>query len=82
MREELPSLDEDDIKTFRQNKIDGIAFIELNDEYLRELCPVPGDRMKIKKIVQTFVEPISSLSTPKSCTLNSSKGTNSLLFTL
>ena len=51
LREELPSLDEDIIETFRQNKIDRIAFIELNDEYLRELCPILGDRMKIKKIV-------------------------------
>ena len=72
MREELPSLDEDVIETFRQNKINGIAFIELNDKYIRELCPVLGDNMKIKKIVQTCVEPISSPSTPKSCTLNSS----------
>ena len=46
LREELPSLDEDVIETFRQNKIDGIAFIEPNDEYLREVCPVLSDRMK------------------------------------
>ena len=68
-REELPSLDEYVIETFRQS---GIAFIELNDEYLRELCPVLGDHMKIKKIVQTCVQSISSPSTPKSCALNSS----------
>ena len=72
LREEFSSLVEDVIETFRQNRIDGIAFIELNNECHRELCPILGDCMKIKKIVQTCVERISSPLTPKSCTLNSS----------
>ena len=34
VRKELPSLDEDVILEILNNKIDAIAFIELNDEYL------------------------------------------------
>ena len=62
------------VGNFKQNKIDGIAFIELNDEYLWELYPghVLGDHMKIKKTVQTCIGSISFPSIPRSCTLNSS----------
>ena len=33
------------------HKIDGLTFIQLNEEYLRELAPLLGDRIKIKKLV-------------------------------
>ena len=32
-------------------KIDGEMFLVLNDEYLREVAPLLGDRLKIKKII-------------------------------
>ena len=72
VRKELPSLDEDVIGNFKQDKIDGIAFMELDGDYLWELHPVLGDHMKIKKLVRTSVEFTSFPSIPRSCTLNSS----------
>ena len=34
-----------------EHKIDGEVFLELNDDYLREICPLVGDRLKIKKVI-------------------------------
>ena len=57
LEDKLPNLDKEVVEAFKKNKIDGTAFIELNDEYLRELCEVLDDRIKIKKLVQSSVEP-------------------------
>ncbi len=57
---ELPSLDEDVIESMRRHKIDGVTFLQLNEEYLRELAPLLGDRMKLKRIITAGFEAISS----------------------
>lgn len=44
-------------KLKKKNKIDGSVFIELNDKYLRELCPLLGSCIKIHKLVQMSTEP-------------------------
>ena len=64
LEDKLPNFNKEVVEAFKKNKIDGTAFIELNDEYLRELCGVLGDRIKIKKLVQRSVEPISLQSSP------------------
>lgn len=65
LREHILSLDEDIIESFLNNRIDGVAFAELNDDYLKELCPILGDRMKLRNLVQSCVEPTSTPSTPR-----------------
>ena len=57
---ELPSLDKDVIESMRRHKIDGVTFLQLNEEYLRELAPLLSDRMKLKRIVTAGFEAISS----------------------
>ena len=54
---EIPTLDEENI---RKHNIDGATFLQLNEEYLKELAPLLGDRMKLKKIIVAGVEAISS----------------------
>lgn len=53
---ELPDLD-DVLGHFWKNKIDRSVFIELNDEYLRELCLILRSRIKIHQLVQISTEP-------------------------
>lgn len=76
LKTELLDLDEDVLENFWKNKIDGSVFIELNNEYLKDLCPILGSFIKIRKLVQISTEPHSVLpnpvpplvpSTPDSC---------------
>ena len=46
LSKELPQLEEGVIENFVQHKIDGEVFLSLNDEYLREIVPLLGDRLK------------------------------------
>ena len=47
----IPEIDEAILDNFRKHKIDGSVFVQLTDEYLRELAPLLGDRLKIKRLV-------------------------------
>ena len=40
-----------DVNKRSSYKIDGEAFLELTEEYLREVAPILGDRIKLKKII-------------------------------
>ena len=51
MRTENPALSEDVLSAIVSHKIDGEAFLELTEEYLREVAPILGDRIKLKKII-------------------------------
>lgn len=51
LNESISDIDETVVESFRKHKIDGLTFIQLNEEYLRELAPLLGDRIKIKKLV-------------------------------
>ena len=44
------------------NEIDGEMFIELNDEYLREIAPKLCERMKMKKAVNIALSLTSLVS--------------------
>lgn len=37
----------------KEHKIDGEVFVALNDEYLREIARLLGDRLKIKRALAT-----------------------------
>ena len=57
---EIPTMDEEVLENIRKHKIDGATFLQLDEQYLKELAPLLGDRMKLKKIVVAGVEAISS----------------------
>ena len=51
LKERVPSLSRNVLDLILEHKIDGEVFLELNDDYLREICPLVGDRLKIKKVI-------------------------------
>ena len=36
----------------QEHKIDGGAFVELEDKSLKEIAPLLGDRLKLKRIIK------------------------------
>lgn len=55
LKKEIPSLSDDILDCVITHKIDGETFLELNDEYLKEIAPRLGDRLKLKKLIQAAV---------------------------
>ena len=45
---------EDVTRSFTQNRIDGLGFLSLTEDDLKELIPVVGDRISVRKIKETF----------------------------
>ncbi|CAI8031486.1 hypothetical protein GBAR_LOCUS17865, partial [Geodia barretti] len=51
------SLSESILDNIFEHKIDGEVFLSLNDENLREIAPLLGDRLKIKRLIsETLVK--------------------------
>ena len=50
LRNEIPTISEDVLEEIVEHKIDGEVFRDLNDDYLREIAPLLGDRLKIKRV--------------------------------
>jgi hypothetical protein len=65
LREEIPSLSESILDKILEHKIDGEVFLSLNDENLREIAPLLGERLKIKRLIS---EAVVKLDTPPSST--------------
>ena len=64
IQEEIPQIEKDVLENIVLHKIDGETFLVLNDEYLREIAPLLGDRLKLKKLIvklQVVEEPLVSL---------------------
>lgn len=55
LKQEIPSLSEDVFKLLNEHKIDGGLFLELDDEYLKEVAPLLGDRLKLKRVMKTAI---------------------------
>ena len=51
VKEQIPSISDEILERFKEHEIDGSVFLELNDEYLREIAPRLGDRLKLKRII-------------------------------
>ena len=47
----VPTISEEILDSVIDHKIDEEVFLEMNDEYLREIAPLLGDRLKIKRAV-------------------------------
>ena len=49
--EKIPQIDANVLDKIVEHKIDGETFLVLNEEYLCEVAPLLGDRLKIKKLI-------------------------------
>ena len=47
-------LDADIVDTLSKNKIGGEEFMALTDDLLREMFPVVGERVKVRKLIDEF----------------------------
>ena len=61
-RKRDPIISEDILKKIVEYKIDGEAFLSLNDEYLREIAPLLGDQLKIKRVLTATFAKVSTVS--------------------
>ena len=43
VKEQIPSISDEILERFKEHEIDGSVFLELNDEYLREIAPRLGE---------------------------------------
>lgn len=55
VRKIAPTLEKSVFEKLVEHKIDGETFLVLNDEYLREISPLLGDRLKIKRIITSLL---------------------------
>jgi Mg/Co/Ni transporter MgtE len=53
LKAQVSTLSEEVLKVIIDHKIDGEVFLEMNDEHLREVVPLLGDRLKIKRVIET-----------------------------
>ena len=53
LRERIPNISTNVLEKVKEHNIDGDVFLALTDEYLREIAPLLGDRLKMKKIIST-----------------------------
>ena len=51
LQEEIPTLSSDILQKIVDHKMDGEVFLSLNDEYLREIAPLLGDWLKIRRML-------------------------------
>ena len=69
LKVELPSLSVDVITRFEDSRIDGEAFLSIDDDCLREIAPLLGDRLKLKKLLTAIrakkCHPVSTVLTSK-----------------
>ena len=58
LKQQIPNISEEILVKVLEHKIDGGVFIELNDEYLREIAPLLGDRLKMRRAInKVLVDP-------------------------
>lgn len=76
VKEQVPGVSEDVLEKVMDHKIDDEVFLELNDTYLKEIAPLLGDRLKIRRAITTaragrstvsLIHPILHLRNPLCC---------------
>ena len=56
LEKEIPTTFKDILGKIVEHKIDGEVFLGLNDEYLREIAPLLGDWLKIKRVFSATLD--------------------------
>ena len=62
LKNEIPAIDRGILDRIVEHKIDGEVFLSLNDEYLREVAPLLGDRLKIRRVLNSLLLRCSTVS--------------------
>ena len=55
LQNEISAISGDILEKIIVHKIDGEVFLEIDDEYLREIAPLVRDRVKMKRAIRTAV---------------------------
>ena len=48
---EFPDLEDHVLENVKKHKIDGQTFLQLDEEYLKDVTPLLGDRVRLKKVI-------------------------------
>ena len=56
------SVSDDVLEKILEHKIDGEVFLSLNDEHLREIAPLLGDRLKMKRVISETIAKFTNVS--------------------
>ena len=51
LKEQIPNISDSVLDKIVLHKVDGEVFLAIDDEYLREIAPLVGDRFKVKKAI-------------------------------
>ena len=51
VKQHISSIEDTVLEAIVKHKIDGATFLQLTEEYLREIFPLLDDRLKVKKLV-------------------------------
>lgn len=62
LEENVPGISSDVLSNIITQKIDGEILSELSDSDMREIAPLLGDRLKIKKVIRKLTTIVSLLS--------------------
>ena len=62
LRDKVPGISEDVLENVIDHKIDGEVFLDLNDAYLKEIAPLLGDRLKIRRAITSVLAGRSTVS--------------------
>ena len=53
---EEEGMDEEVAKSFKENRICGATFLQLQNDELKELVPVIGSRVKVRKLLENAIQ--------------------------
>lgn len=67
IKNEIPKLSEEILTKILEHKIDGETFLCMNEEHLREIAPLLGDRLKLRRVLTVTLADVSL----NSCTCSS-----------
>ena len=59
---EIPNISKDVLAKIAEHKIDGDLFLTLTDDYLREVAPLLGDLLRIKRLQSSLLNDASTVS--------------------
>ena len=62
LKENIPNLSDGVVEKVKEHKIDGEVFLALDDDYLREIAPLLGDRLKMKRVIADAISANSAVS--------------------
>ena len=62
LKENIPNLSDGVVEKVKEHKIDGEVFLALDDDYLREIAPLLGDRLKMKRVITDAISANSTVS--------------------